>query len=181
MKVMSKAKIFEFGIEDQMASEIEIMGLLDHPNVIRLEFYFETRDELILILEYACNGTLFRLVKDRAKCLAGRKSGKPLLDDKQIIKVPLTEVLPGDRGRRGAPARAGGAHFPPGHQAREYSDRGEPGQAGRLRVLEPDGRGPGHLLRDSRLHCPRDAARRGPGRKGSSLFFDKDCEPDGNC
>ena len=62
MKVMNKSKIFEYNIEHQMANEIEIMILLDHKNVIQLFYYFETRDELILILEFARKGTLYQQI-----------------------------------------------------------------------------------------------------------------------
>ena len=65
MKVMSKAKIIEFNIEHQMANEIEIMNLLDHKNIVKLEYYFETKEELILILEFVRKGTLFKKIKER--------------------------------------------------------------------------------------------------------------------
>ena len=84
---MSKAKIFEFNIEHQMANEIEIMSLLDHPNIIRLEFYFETREELILILEYAALGTLSQLIKRRKKCLSQSQQSQPELTDDKIFRV----------------------------------------------------------------------------------------------
>ena len=87
MKVMSKAKIFEFNIEHQMSNEIQIMSLLDHPNIIKLEYYFETKEELILVLEYAQKGTLFKLIKEREKFINGKKTNKPILNDKNIIKV----------------------------------------------------------------------------------------------
>jgi serine/threonine protein kinase len=89
MKVMSKAKIFEFNIEHQMANEIEIMSLLDHPNIIKLEYYFETKEELILILEFAVNGTLFKLIKERQKCLKHGSKSQPILNEAKIGKVSL--------------------------------------------------------------------------------------------
>jgi serine/threonine protein kinase len=91
MKVMNKARIFEYEIECQMANEIEIMNIIDHPNIIKLEYYFETKDELILILEYANNGTLFSRIKEREKYLRGKldKNKKLYLDDQKIAKVIL--------------------------------------------------------------------------------------------
>ena len=74
MKVMNKSKIFEYNIEHQMANEIEIMILLDHKNVIQLFYYFETRDELILILEFARKGTLYQQIKQRQTYFKTKKS-----------------------------------------------------------------------------------------------------------
>ena len=90
MKVMNKTRIFEYEIECQMANEIEIMNILDHPNIIKLEYYFETKEELILILEYANNGTLFKKIKEREKFMKNEelKPNKKLyLDDRKIAKV----------------------------------------------------------------------------------------------
>lgn len=91
MKVMDKTKIFEFEIEDQMTNEIEIMSIIDHPNIIKLEYYFETRDQLVLILEYANNGTLFSKIKEREKYLSEnlQHHTKPYLNDQKIVQVSV--------------------------------------------------------------------------------------------
>jgi serine/threonine protein kinase len=87
MKVMKKQKIFDLEIEHQIANEIEIMGILNHKNIIRMPYYFETKEELILILEYATQGTLFGKIKEREKFLSKKKSKKIHLNDNMIIKV----------------------------------------------------------------------------------------------
>jgi serine/threonine protein kinase len=89
MKVITKAKVQEYEIEDQMANEIEIMGTIDHPNIVKLEYYFETRHELTLILEYANNGTLFSKIKERGAHLKteSHPTTKPYLNDQMIARV----------------------------------------------------------------------------------------------
>jgi aurora kinase len=89
MKVMKKEKIFDLEIESQIANEIEIMIILNHKNIIKMTYYFETKDELILILEYAKQGTLFRKIKEREKQLYSKNKTKKTihLNDNMIIKV----------------------------------------------------------------------------------------------
>lgn len=89
MKIMKKQKIFDLEINHQIANEIEIMAFLKHKNIIRMPFYFETKEELILILEFAKNGTLFRKIKEREKFLYHKKKAKKAihLNDKMIIRV----------------------------------------------------------------------------------------------
>lgn len=95
MKVMKKQKIFDMEINDQIANEIEIMIILDHKNIIKMPFYFETKDELILILEFANKGTLFHKIKEREKFLYHKKKGKKKihLNDKMIIQVSLPRLV----------------------------------------------------------------------------------------
>lgn len=87
MKVMKKDKLFDLEIESQIANEIEIMGLLKHTNIIRMSYYFETKEELILLLEYAPQGTLFNKIKERQKYLVKKNTKAIHLNDKMIIKV----------------------------------------------------------------------------------------------
>lgn len=69
MKVMNKSKLFEYNIECQIANEIEIMILLEHKNIVKLYYYFETKEEIMLLLEFAKYGNLYRLIKDKEKIL----------------------------------------------------------------------------------------------------------------
>ena len=96
MKVMIKEKIFKLEIDDQIANEIQIMAILNHKNIIKMPYYFETKDELILILEYAEKGTLFSKIKEREKKLYSKNKQPSLkihLNDKMIIKVNIFEIL----------------------------------------------------------------------------------------
>lgn len=90
MKVMIKQKIIRLEIDDQIANEIQIMAILSHDNIIKMPYYFETKEELILILEYATEGTLFSKIKERERKLYSKKKYPNLkihLNDKMIIKV----------------------------------------------------------------------------------------------
>ena len=60
IKVVSKAKILERGMVDQLKREIRIMYSLSHPNIIKLFNHFEDDDNVYLILELAEGGNLFQ-------------------------------------------------------------------------------------------------------------------------
>ena len=44
---------------DDLRNEIELLKMLDHPNVIKLYEYYEDRDNIYLILEFCDGGELF--------------------------------------------------------------------------------------------------------------------------
>lgn len=69
LKVMSKAKLFEYNIECQIANEIEIMTILSHKNIVKLYYYFETKEEISLLLEFAKLGNLWKLIKEKEKII----------------------------------------------------------------------------------------------------------------
>ena len=48
---------------DAIVNEINIQGRISHPNVIKLYNFFEYESNIYLILEYACNDSLFYLSK----------------------------------------------------------------------------------------------------------------------
>ena len=50
LKVISKAKIF--GFEDVILRELNIMRLLNHPNIVKMEADFEDEDNHYLIMEH---------------------------------------------------------------------------------------------------------------------------------
>ena len=90
LKTMQKERLVQLEISDQMANEIEIMGLLEHQNIVRMHYYFETKTELILVLEFADQGNLFQKIKERRGSLfqkEGVKKGELHLNDKMIIRV----------------------------------------------------------------------------------------------
>ncbi|TPX30225.1 hypothetical protein SmJEL517_g06166 [Synchytrium microbalum] len=47
--------------------ELEILTGLDHPNVIKLKEWFETKDKYFLIFEYASGGELFQRISEKGK------------------------------------------------------------------------------------------------------------------
>ncbi|KAB8260297.1 kinase-like protein [Aspergillus pseudonomiae] len=60
LKVLHKNEIQNGRIEKQVAREIEIQSNLRHPNILRLYGHFHDRKRIILILEYAGKGELYK-------------------------------------------------------------------------------------------------------------------------
>jgi serine/threonine protein kinase len=56
---MVKKEIFEYCSIDNLKREIRIQKKLDHPHVTKLFHYFEDKECVYLILEYACIAPLF--------------------------------------------------------------------------------------------------------------------------
>ncbi|CAD8181572.1 unnamed protein product [Paramecium pentaurelia] len=67
MKIMNKKDIFEYCSIENLKREIRIQRKLNHPNITQLFHYFEDKDKVYLILEYAEHGSLFQLLKRRGK------------------------------------------------------------------------------------------------------------------
>jgi len=63
LKVLYKKQISEARYELQIAREIEIQSHLNHPNVLKMFGYFWDAKRIYLILEFASNGELFKLLK----------------------------------------------------------------------------------------------------------------------
>lgn len=55
LKIISKTKIIESGLENQINNEIKVMEDLEHSNIIELFNYFEDNFSIYLVLEYAPN------------------------------------------------------------------------------------------------------------------------------
>lgn len=56
MKTMSKKFIFQYSSPENLKREIQIQRKLDHPHIIKLFYYFEDKENVYLIMEYAKNG-----------------------------------------------------------------------------------------------------------------------------
>jgi serine/threonine protein kinase len=63
IKVISKAKIIENNLCDQMRLEIRIMYSLNHEHIIKLCNHFEDDDHFYLVVEYAPKGHLYTKLK----------------------------------------------------------------------------------------------------------------------
>jgi len=59
LKVMSKTKIKEADMEDQVFWEIKLQTYMNHPNVLKLYGFFDDAKNIYLILEY-CSQCLFK-------------------------------------------------------------------------------------------------------------------------
>lgn len=67
MKEIEKEKLIIHKVTKYITSEIELMLELDHPNIIRLHYYFEDEAKVYLILEFAKNGHLYRRLRLKGK------------------------------------------------------------------------------------------------------------------
>lgn len=52
---------------DNLKKEIKIQRKLNHPHVIKMDSYFEDREHVYLVLEYAEGGSLFKVIKKKRK------------------------------------------------------------------------------------------------------------------
>lgn len=60
LKVLHKSEISQGKVEKQVRREIEIQSNLAHPNILRLFGHFHDAKRIILILEYASKGELYK-------------------------------------------------------------------------------------------------------------------------
>lgn len=78
---MCKKDVLKTLTVENLKREIRIQKSLDHPNVIKLYHYFEDKENVYLILEYACilnpillkreNGSLFSYLRKMKKFSEG--------------------------------------------------------------------------------------------------------------
>ena len=66
MKSMKKSSLIKEE-ETKMFSEMHILKNLDHPNILKLYGFINEEERIILILEYAANGELYKEMKSQVK------------------------------------------------------------------------------------------------------------------
>ncbi|PKU69677.1 Serine/threonine-protein kinase Aurora-3 [Dendrobium catenatum] len=64
LKVIFKKKLEKYQFFGHLRREIEIQHNLDHPNVLRLFAWFHDETRVFLVLEYAAQGELYKLLKN---------------------------------------------------------------------------------------------------------------------
>ncbi|CAD8191316.1 unnamed protein product [Paramecium pentaurelia] len=67
MKIMNKRQVFEYCSVENLKREIKIQRKLFHSNICKLYHYFEDKENVYLVLEYAENGSLFHYIKKKTK------------------------------------------------------------------------------------------------------------------
>jgi serine/threonine protein kinase len=67
LKVLMKEQLKREGVEHQLRREIEIQSHLRHPNILRLYGYFYDQKRVYLILEYASQGELYKILSKVTK------------------------------------------------------------------------------------------------------------------
>ncbi|KAJ1899019.1 spindle assembly checkpoint kinase [Kickxella alabastrina] len=93
LKVMFKAELQESKIEKQLRREVEIQTHLRHPHILRLYGYFHDEKRVYLILEYASEGEMYKLLQKQktfsepvaAKYIAQMASALEYLHAKHVI------------------------------------------------------------------------------------------------
>ena len=63
LKMLFKSELVTHGMEKQLRREIEIQSHLRHKNILRLYGYFYDAKRIYLILEYAAQGELYRVLR----------------------------------------------------------------------------------------------------------------------
>ncbi|KAL5643889.1 hypothetical protein ACJX0J_000831, partial [Zea mays] len=63
LKVIFKAKLQKYRFHAHLRREIEIQQSLDHPNVLRLFTWFHDEERVVLVLEYAARGELYKVLR----------------------------------------------------------------------------------------------------------------------
>lgn len=66
LKVLFKSQLQKAGVEHQLRREIEIQAHLRHPHILRLYGYFYDETRVYLILEYAPQGELYKVMQKEA-------------------------------------------------------------------------------------------------------------------
>ncbi|OMJ29736.1 Serine/threonine-protein kinase ark1 [Smittium culicis] len=63
IKVLNKSELRENKIEKQLRREVEIQSHLRHPNILRLYGYFHDEKKIYLILEFAAQGEMYKILQ----------------------------------------------------------------------------------------------------------------------
>ncbi|XP_024317627.1 serine/threonine-protein kinase Aurora-3 isoform X2 [Brachypodium distachyon] len=63
LKIIFKTKLEKYRFHAHLRREIEIQHGLDHPNVLRLFAWFHDAERVVLVLEYAARGELYKLLR----------------------------------------------------------------------------------------------------------------------
>eukprot|EP00002_Diphylleia_rotans_P034752 TRINITY_DN7497_c0_g1_i3.p1 TRINITY_DN7497_c0_g1~~TRINITY_DN7497_c0_g1_i3.p1 ORF type:complete len:336 (+),score=65.48 TRINITY_DN7497_c0_g1_i3:164-1171(+) len=67
IKIIDKEKLQELTDRERLAREINIMKMVEHPNLIRLHEVIDTSRNMFLVMQYAPSGELFDYIVEREK------------------------------------------------------------------------------------------------------------------
>ena len=73
LKAIKKSYINENKMKNQIKNEIKIQSFLNHPNILKLYGFFESNDKIYLILEFANEGELYRVLKKQVIIIKKKK------------------------------------------------------------------------------------------------------------
>lgn len=67
LKAIFKEQIKKYEFHKQLQREMEIQSSLRHPNILRLYGWFHDAERIFLILEYAHNGELYKVLRKEGR------------------------------------------------------------------------------------------------------------------
>ena len=67
IKILDKRKIKNGDMQDKVRREINILGLCNHPHIIRLYEVIDTPSDIFMVMEYVSNGELFDYIVSRGR------------------------------------------------------------------------------------------------------------------
>lgn len=79
LKVLSKNQINSLKLADQLRNEIMILARCEHPNIVKLNFAFEDKGYVYLVMELVNEGTLYQKLK-QLKRLSESQTAEYLTD-----------------------------------------------------------------------------------------------------
>jgi len=63
LKCLKKSAIIKLKQIDHVKSEKKVLGIIDHPFIVNLKGHFQTPSHVYMLLDYACGGELFTLLR----------------------------------------------------------------------------------------------------------------------
>jgi 5'-AMP-activated protein kinase catalytic alpha subunit len=67
VKILNKKKLKQMKVKEKIQREIHLCKMFNHPHVVKLYEYFDTKDDIYVIFEYISNGELFELISNRGQ------------------------------------------------------------------------------------------------------------------
>mmetsp|Transcript_69416 Transcript_69416/g.195936 ORF Transcript_69416/g.195936 Transcript_69416/m.195936 type:complete len:656 (-) Transcript_69416:29-1996(-) len=83
MKVLEKQRVVERGLEEQLKREVLTQLKANHPNVVRMLYYFEDSARVNCLLEYADKGQLFAYLRNHVSGLPEPRAAQFFSDSAQ--------------------------------------------------------------------------------------------------
>ena len=65
VKILNKRRLHKMKVRDKTFKEIQLSKVFDHPHVVKLHEFLETKEEIFVVFDYAQNGELFDLISDQ--------------------------------------------------------------------------------------------------------------------
>ncbi|XP_076051056.1 aurora kinase-like [Oratosquilla oratoria] len=86
LKMLFKSQLQKANVEHQLRREIEIQANLRHPNILRLYGYFYDEKRVFLILEYAAQGELYKVLQSQPNgCFDEKRTARYILQLSQAL------------------------------------------------------------------------------------------------